>query len=87
MPAPAADELATQIRTSFAGIQPIQRSGEALDVAKAVLWLASDDSAFINGHALVVDGGLTVGRSWSGMQQYFGELLKLAPQMAPEKAI
>ena len=29
------------------------------DVAKAVLYLASDDAAFVNGHNLVIDGGIT----------------------------
>lgn len=38
---------------------PLRRYGETLDVAKAALFLASDDAAFITGHALLVDGGLT----------------------------
>ncbi|HNU73035.1 MAG TPA: SDR family oxidoreductase [Thermodesulfobacteriota bacterium] len=33
--------------------------------AEAALWLASDDARCINGHALVLDGGVTCGRSWS----------------------
>jgi NAD(P)-dependent dehydrogenase (short-subunit alcohol dehydrogenase family) len=33
------------------------------DIAKAALFLASDDSTFDYGHALVVDGGLTHGPS------------------------
>ena len=39
------------------------------DIARAALWLASDDSAFVNGHALIVDGGLTGGRMWSVVQE------------------
>jgi NAD(P)-dependent dehydrogenase (short-subunit alcohol dehydrogenase family) len=44
--------------------QPIRRAGMPEDIAKAALFLASDDSTFVNGHALVVDGGLTRGRRW-----------------------
>jgi len=40
-------------------LYPVGRPGYPIDVAKAALFLASDDSAFITGHALVVDGGLT----------------------------
>ena len=77
LPAKEADELATKLIPTFTHLQPVPRSGEVLDIAKAVLWLASDDSSFVNGHALVVDGGLTLGQSWSGMQQYFGGLANL----------
>jgi 3-oxoacyl-[acyl-carrier protein] reductase len=38
---------------------PLGRLGEPTDVANAVLFLASDAAAFITGHVLVVDGGLT----------------------------
>ncbi len=45
-------------------IQPIPRNGEPEDIANAACFLASDEASFINGHALVVDGGLTAG-SWT----------------------
>jgi NAD(P)-dependent dehydrogenase (short-subunit alcohol dehydrogenase family) len=37
---------------------PMGRLGEPEEVARAVVWLCSDDSSFITGHALSVDGGL-----------------------------
>lgn len=37
--------------------QPSRRMGLPEEVAEAVLWLCSDAASFINGHALVVDGG------------------------------
>lgn len=50
------DETAIGI---FAGLHPIGRIGVPEDVAQAVLYLASDDSAFVTGASLVVDGGMT----------------------------
>ena len=43
---------------SMAGMEPIGRIGEAGEVADAVVFLCSDASGFITGHALPVDGGL-----------------------------
>jgi NAD(P)-dependent dehydrogenase (short-subunit alcohol dehydrogenase family) len=63
-------------------MQPIRRSGLPEDIAHAALWLASDDSTFVNGHALVVDGGLIGGRQWSEVQQRRG-MLRSALGLSP----
>ena len=40
-------------------LHPMGRLGEADEIAKAALFLASDDASFITGAALAVDGGYT----------------------------
>ena len=42
-------------------ILPFGGFGVPLDIAYAVLWLASDESRFVSGHYLVVDGGASIG--------------------------
>ena len=37
---------------------PVGRFGEPRDIAKAAVWLASDDAAFVTGQTVTVDGGL-----------------------------
>ncbi len=56
--------------------QPLARIGTAEDVANAVLFLASDESAFINGHDLVVDGGAMAGQPASVMKSQFAIFAK-----------
>lgn len=45
---------------AFAQTVPLKRLGTVDEVARAVAFLASDDSSYLCGHAMVVDGGLTV---------------------------
>lgn len=40
--------------------EPIGRMGTPEEVANTVLWLCSDASSFVTGHALIVDGGMVV---------------------------
>jgi len=69
-----ADKTIEVVKNQFVDLQPIRRSGVPEDIAKAALWLASDDSSFVNGHALVVDGGLIGGVGWSDANEIFGQL-------------
>jgi NAD(P)-dependent dehydrogenase (short-subunit alcohol dehydrogenase family) len=52
-PDPAAERAALVAR------QPMGRLGTPEEVARAALYLASDDADFVTGSALVIDGGLT----------------------------
>ena len=47
-----------QFRASFPGV-PLGRLASAEDIAEAFLYLASDAAAYVTGHNLIVDGGLT----------------------------
>ncbi len=46
-----------EARKTFVGRQPMGRLGTAEEVAELIVYLASDESAFMTGNALVVDGG------------------------------
>jgi NAD(P)-dependent dehydrogenase (short-subunit alcohol dehydrogenase family) len=64
-----ADAFAEAAAKNMASVQPIPRAGRTDDIAQAAVFLASDDSGFINGHDLVVDGGVVGGRLWTPHQQ------------------
>ncbi|MGT2427016.1 beta-ketoacyl-ACP reductase [Amnibacterium kyonggiense] len=53
--------LPDEQQQEYLGRIPVGRFGSGDDVAKAVVWLASDDAAYISGAVLPVDGGLGMG--------------------------
>jgi NAD(P)-dependent dehydrogenase (short-subunit alcohol dehydrogenase family) len=57
---PMIDEnLDKEMQKALVNMHPIKRLGEPEEVAKSVLFLASDDATFISGTGLMVDGGYT----------------------------
>lgn len=55
-----ADEERTRRLTA---LHPLGRLGEPTDIASAVVFLVSDEATWITGHAMVVDGGFSVGHA------------------------
>jgi len=60
-----ADGATDDLLDRFNGAQPYPRAGIAEDIARAALFLASDDSEFVTGTDILVDGGMIAGRRWS----------------------
>ena len=44
----------------FARLAPMGRAGTTLDIADAIVYLASDESRYVTGQEIVVDGGYLV---------------------------
>lgn len=52
------EEQLNGMAESFAAMVPMKRFGTSSEVAKAVLFLASDDSSYVLGEEILVDGGI-----------------------------
>ncbi len=68
----------------FEKAQPLLRAGVPEDIANAALWLASDDSSFVTGHALVVDGGMSAGQIYR-QQMKFTAMIESALGINPSE--
>jgi NAD(P)-dependent dehydrogenase (short-subunit alcohol dehydrogenase family) len=78
----AAEKTLDVMREVYKTAQPIPRAGLPEDIAHAAVFLASDESSFVNGHDLVVDGAITGGRNWTAQQQGYVTLRKAFDQDA-----
>ena len=76
----AAEKTPELMHGVYKSAQPIPRAGLPEDIAHAAVFLASDESTFINGHDLVVDGAITGGRNWTQQQQGYVALRKAFDQ-------
>ncbi len=52
------DVLSQEAKDRMTSLIPLSRLGEAEDVAKAIVFLASDDASYITGQTLAVSGGM-----------------------------
>jgi meso-butanediol dehydrogenase / (S,S)-butanediol dehydrogenase / diacetyl reductase len=62
-----------QWQRASSGAHLLGRQGEPEEIARAALFLCSDDSSFITGHAIPVDGGFTVGHRMMLQPGFGGE--------------
>jgi NAD(P)-dependent dehydrogenase (short-subunit alcohol dehydrogenase family) len=74
VPIELAEQTPVAMREAFKSVQPIPRAGLPDDIAWAAVFLACDESSFVNGNDLVIDGGVTGGRNWSQQQQGYTAL-------------
>ena len=52
------DGLSDELKKAYLGSIPLKRFGNVDDVAKAVVWLASDDASYVTGQVVGVNGGM-----------------------------
>jgi len=68
-------------------LQPLRRAGMPEDIANMALFLASDESEWITGTAMVVDGGITAGREIFGDPQFGGGMYSVNAYVGPSYEI
>jgi NAD(P)-dependent dehydrogenase (short-subunit alcohol dehydrogenase family) len=80
-----ADQMAARVEEIGPKIQPVPKAGMPEDIARAALYLASDDSVFVTGTHIVVDGGITIGGRGSWDPEVGSPILQ-ALGITPEQA-
>jgi len=68
--AKATDEQLDEMKRRLGRTQVLGRIGDPVDIANAAVWLASDESSYVTGHAQVVDGGAFAGKPWSKQDEW-----------------
>ena len=58
-----------RVREGFSHVVPVGRAGEGREVGALLAYLASDESAYVTGQDIAIDGGFTTGLSWAQKEQ------------------
>ncbi len=66
-------ETLDKMKRGLGKTQVLGRIGDPIDIANAALYLASDDSSYVTGHAQVVDGGAYAGKPWAKQGEWITE--------------
>ena len=72
-----ADTTVEKVKPVIAAMQAVPRAGETDDIANAAVYLGSEESNFVNGVDIVIDGGLIWGRRYSETSKGGGTWSKL----------
>jgi NAD(P)-dependent dehydrogenase (short-subunit alcohol dehydrogenase family) len=70
----AQSETAAVFTRLLPQVQALRGMVHAKDIANAALFLASDEARYVNGHDLVVDGGITAGRPAAARKASWAEI-------------
>jgi len=60
VPTALTNVLSDELKAKAIEVIPLGRAGTAEEIAAAVVFLASDEAAYVTGHVLTVDGGMTM---------------------------
>lgn len=77
----AADAAIGSISAAFEDWAPLKRSGQPRDIAQAVAWLASDESSYVTGQHIAIDGGLTAGPGMAEMRDRIARAYGIDPAL------
>lgn len=75
VPAGRQEQALAALSDAFAKALPIGRAGRGEDIAAAAVFFASDESSYVTGQDLIVDGGLTAGLS-NGSKRAQAEMMR-----------
>src|SRR5215469_7157208 len=73
------------LTAALSNAAPVPRAAQPVDIAEAVLWLASDAASYVTGQAIAIDGGLLTGSVRRNAPFSIADLLEMLRQAAADE--